>query len=61
MAEEPKYTILHRQEGYEIRDYDPAVIAEVVVEGPYRYAMNWGSICWPITSSATTADAIRSR
>jgi len=42
MAEEPKYTILHRQEGYEIREYDPAVIAEVVVEGPYRYAMNRG-------------------
>ncbi len=42
MAEEPKYTILHRREGYEIREYDPAVIAEVVVEGPYRYAMNRG-------------------
>lgn len=42
MAEEPKYTILHRQEGYEIREYAPAVIAEVVVEGPYRYAMNRG-------------------
>jgi hypothetical protein len=42
MTEKPKYALLNQRKGYEIREYDPAVVAEVVVEGPYGNAMDRG-------------------
>lgn len=36
--EEPKYEVLEQRDGYEVRRYDPYIVAEVVVDGPYSEA-----------------------
>lgn len=40
--EEPKYTVLHQYDGFEIREYAPYLVAEVVVPGPAEDAGNQG-------------------
>ncbi len=40
--EEPKYTLIEKREGYEIREYGSYIVAEVEVEGDMRTAMNSG-------------------
>lgn len=40
--EEPKYIVLQKQKGYEIREYESYIIAEVEVTGPQREAVNKG-------------------
>lgn len=40
--EEPKYTVIEKREGYEIREYASYIVAEVEVEGDMRTAMNSG-------------------
>ena len=40
--EEPAYTVVAERDFYEVRDYQPFIIAEVEVEGDYRSAMNRG-------------------
>jgi hypothetical protein len=41
-VEEPKYTVVHEYDGFEIRDYAPYLVAEVVVPGPAGEAGNQG-------------------
>lgn len=38
--EEPEYTIILEENGYEIRNYLPRVVAEVEVRWPYKEALN---------------------
>ena len=38
--EEPKYEVLEQRDGYEIRRYEPYIVAEVTVDGPYSSAGN---------------------
>jgi hypothetical protein len=40
--EEPKYTLIEKREGYEIREYASYIVAEVEVEGDMRTAMTSG-------------------
>jgi len=40
--EEPKYTVVREYDGFEVRDYAPYVVAEVVVPGPAEEAGNQG-------------------
>jgi hypothetical protein len=40
--EEPKYTVLRQYDGFEVRDYAPYLVAEVVVPGPAEEAGNRG-------------------
>lgn len=40
--EEPSYTVLEKKVGYEIRKYDPYIIAEAEVGGNYNEALNQG-------------------
>jgi SOUL heme-binding protein len=40
--EEPKYTVERRYDGFEVRDYAPYLVAEVVVPGPAEEAGNQG-------------------
>ena len=40
--EEPKYTLIEKREGYEIREYQSYIVAEVEVEWDMRTAMNSG-------------------
>ncbi len=40
--EEPAYTVLEQREGYEIRSYNPYILAETVVTGNYDDATNQG-------------------
>ena len=40
--EEPSYTIVEKREGYEIREYQSYIVAEVEVEGDMRKALNNG-------------------
>lgn len=40
--EEPRYTVVEKREGYEIREYAGYIVAEVEVEGDMRTAMNSG-------------------
>ena len=40
--EEPSYTVLEKRNGYEIRQYDPYIIAETQVTGSYSDALNEG-------------------
>jgi hypothetical protein len=40
--EEPKYTVVRQHEGFEIREYAPYLVAEVVVPGPSEAAGNQG-------------------
>ena len=40
--EEPKYTLVEKREGYEIREYENYIVAEVEVEGDMRTALNSG-------------------
>ena len=37
--EEPKYTLVEKREGYEIREYASYIVAEVEVEGSMREAL----------------------
>lgn len=41
-VKEPKFTILERKDGYEIREYSPYIEARVKVSGSYRDAQNGG-------------------
>ncbi len=43
--EEPKYTVVQRAEGFELRKYEPYLVAEVVVPGP---ATDAGNQAFPI-------------
>ena len=40
--EEPKYTVVRAYDGFEVRDYAPYVVAEVLVPGPEAEAGNQG-------------------
>jgi hypothetical protein len=40
--EEPKYRVVEKKEGYEIREYASYIVAEVEVEGDMRTALNRG-------------------
>ncbi len=40
--EEPKYTVIEKKEGYEIREYEWYIVAEVEVSGDMRTALNQG-------------------
>lgn len=40
--EEPKYTVVRQYDGFEIREYEPYLVAEVVVPGPADEAGNRG-------------------
>jgi hypothetical protein len=40
--EEPKYTVVREYDGFEVRDYAPYLVAEVVVPGPAEEAGNQG-------------------
>jgi hypothetical protein len=40
--EEPKYTVVRQYDGFEIREYAPYLVAEVVVPGPAAQAGNQG-------------------
>ena len=40
--EEPKYTVVRAYEGFEVRQYAPYLVAEVVVPGPAEEAGNQG-------------------
>ncbi len=40
--EEPKYTVLEKRDGYEIRQYDAYIVAETVVVGNYDQALRDG-------------------
>lgn len=40
--EEPTYTLLERKQGYEIREYQPYIVAETTVTGGYRESLNQG-------------------
>jgi len=40
--EEPKYAVLRQYDGFEIREYAPYIVAEVVVPGPAEEAGNQG-------------------
>ncbi len=40
--EEPKYTVVRQYDGFEIREYAPYLVAEVVVPGPSEEAGNQG-------------------
>ena len=40
--EEPKYTVVRQYDGFEIREYAPYLVAEVVVPGPADEAGNLG-------------------
>jgi hypothetical protein len=40
--EEPKYTVVHQYDGFEVREYAPYLVAEVVVPGPAEEAGNRG-------------------
>ena len=41
-TEEPKYTVVRQYDGFEIREYAPYLVAEVVVPGPAEEAGNQG-------------------
>src|SRR5512139_1344979 len=41
-TEEPKYTVVRQYDGFEIREYAPYLVAEVVVPGPSEEAGNQG-------------------
>lgn len=41
-VEEPKYTVVRQYNGFEIREYAPYLVAEVVVPGPSEEAGNQG-------------------
>ncbi len=40
--ETPKYSVAEKRDGYEIREYEPQIVAEVTVEGPQDKALNQG-------------------
>ena len=40
--ETPKYEVLSKHDGYEIRQYAPQIVAEVTVEGDFKESMNSG-------------------
>lgn len=40
--EEPSYEVVEKRSGYEIRRYDPYIVAEATVSGPYRDGLNDG-------------------
>ncbi len=40
--EHPKYAVLKKHGGYEIRDYDPFLAAEVIVEGTQKESLSRG-------------------
>ncbi|MBX7255336.1 MAG: heme-binding protein [Candidatus Hydrogenedentes bacterium] len=40
--ETPKYKVAEKRDGYEIRVYEPLIVAEVTVEGPQDEALNRG-------------------
>jgi SOUL heme-binding protein len=40
--EEPKYTLIEKRDGYEIREYASYIVAEVEVDGDMRTAMSSG-------------------
>jgi DNA gyrase inhibitor GyrI len=40
--ESPKYTLIQREDKFEIRDYEEYIVAEVDVEGSYNSALNTG-------------------
>lgn len=40
--EEPAYTILEKRDGYEVRQYEPYIIAETDTSGTYQEALNQG-------------------
>jgi len=59
-TEEPKHRILERRDGFEVRLYEPLVVAETVVEGEFGGGGTKGSGASPATSSAGTTAAGKS-
>ncbi len=41
-VKEPSYTVIAQRSGYEIRAYQPYIVAEVTVNGPFDQALNQG-------------------
>lgn len=44
--EEPTYTVVKQYDAFEVRAYDPYVVAEVAVPGPEADAGSQGFGCW---------------
>ena len=40
--ESPSYSVVSVSKGFELRDYDPYIVAEVTVEGDYKHSINQG-------------------
>ena len=52
---EPTYRLEFHTAGYDIRVYQPYLVAEVIVPGPRSRRVTRDSACLPHTSSAPTA------
>jgi hypothetical protein len=58
--EEPKFTVLEKRDGYEIREYAPYIVAETKVSGTYSRGLNqgFGAIADYIFGNNTTKTSI---
>ena len=59
--EEPKYEVIKEYEGFEIRRYEPMIVAETEVDGDFDEVATMPSTFWPDTSSAKTKRIWKSR
>jgi len=41
-VEKPNYKVLEKTNGYEVREYEPLIVAETTVAGDYRESLNQG-------------------
>ena len=58
--EQPDYSIISKEKGYEIRQYDPYIVAQVEVSGNQEQALNrwFRLLAWYIFWGNTSSDAI---
>lgn len=59
--EEPAYTVIEKRDGYEIRDYQSYIVAEVDVEWDMQTAMNAGfrQLAWYIFGGNTMKTSVK--